>query len=93
MKSCQYCGKELLDEAVICPGCGCPTSEIGNTLTVGIDKSISAGLVVLAALVPLFGLFYWPTMAKLRPRCARVCGIVSIVAWLLAFVALSLLRG
>ena len=22
MKFCQKCGKELLDEAVICPGCG-----------------------------------------------------------------------
>lgn len=24
MKFCQKCGKELFDEAVICPGCGCP---------------------------------------------------------------------
>ena len=23
MKYCTHCGKELLDEAVICPGCGC----------------------------------------------------------------------
>lgn len=23
MKYCTYCGKELFDEAVICPGCGC----------------------------------------------------------------------
>ena len=25
MKYCSHCGKELLDEAVICPGCGCAT--------------------------------------------------------------------
>lgn len=25
MKYCQKCGKELFDEAVFCPGCGCPT--------------------------------------------------------------------
>lgn len=25
MKYCTKCGKELFDEAVICPGCGCPT--------------------------------------------------------------------
>ena len=25
MKYCSKCGKELFDEAVICPGCGCPT--------------------------------------------------------------------
>lgn len=24
MKYCTHCGKELFDEAVICPGCGCP---------------------------------------------------------------------
>ena len=24
MKYCTHCGKEVLDEAVICPGCGCP---------------------------------------------------------------------
>ena len=26
MKYCQKCGKELFDEAVICPGCGCQVS-------------------------------------------------------------------
>lgn len=26
MKYCSKCGKELMDEALICPGCGCPTS-------------------------------------------------------------------
>ncbi|MBQ7485826.1 MAG: zinc ribbon domain-containing protein [Oscillospiraceae bacterium] len=25
MKYCEKCGRELLDEAVICPGCGCAT--------------------------------------------------------------------
>ena len=24
MKNCTKCGKEIMDEAVICPGCGCP---------------------------------------------------------------------
>lgn len=23
MKFCQKCGKEIMDEAVVCPGCGC----------------------------------------------------------------------
>ena len=26
MKFCTKCGKELFDEAVICPGCGCPVA-------------------------------------------------------------------
>lgn len=28
MKYCSKCGKELFDEAVICPGCGCPVESI-----------------------------------------------------------------
>ena len=27
MKFCSKCGKELLDEAVVCPNCGCSTGE------------------------------------------------------------------
>ena len=27
MKYCTHCGKELLDEAVICVGCGCPVNS------------------------------------------------------------------
>ena len=27
MKYCAHCGKELLDEAEICMGCGCKTTE------------------------------------------------------------------
>ena len=30
MKFCQKCGKELMDEAVICVGCGCPVSQTAN---------------------------------------------------------------
>ena len=27
MKYCTKCGKELLDEAVVCPGCGCAVDD------------------------------------------------------------------
>lgn len=27
MKYCSKCGKEIMDEAVVCPGCGCATSN------------------------------------------------------------------
>lgn len=28
MKFCTHCGKELFDEAVICPGCGCAVDNV-----------------------------------------------------------------
>ena len=27
MKFCQKCGKEIMDEAVICPNCGCAVKK------------------------------------------------------------------
>ena len=30
MKFCEKCGKEIAEEAVICPGCGCAIAEKGN---------------------------------------------------------------
>ena len=30
MKYCSHCGKELLDEAVICPSCGCKAAQNSN---------------------------------------------------------------
>lgn len=27
MKYCSYCGKEILEQAVICPHCGCPVDS------------------------------------------------------------------
>ena len=41
MKYCSHCGNELLDEAVICPSCGC---KVASTKTDGIleedDKKV-----------------------------------------------------
>lgn len=86
MKFCQHCGKEVLNDAVICPNCGCSVQTTNNTQTTDIDDSVSAGLVVLAVLIPLFGIIYWPVKAKTRPRCAKACGIAAIISWAIYFV-------
>lgn len=38
MKFCTHCGKELLDEAVICTGCGCPVENQTSINTNEKDK-------------------------------------------------------
>ena len=81
MKYCQHCGKELLDQAVVCPGCGCSVLTEPK-----VDESVSTGLVVLSVLIPLFGVIYWPVMAKTRPKCAQACGIAAIISWVVGFV-------
>ena len=68
MKYCVKCGKELFDEAVICPGCGCPAADklVGKVgmQTVYTEEEAeprqeTAGLakasIVCALLVPLVG--------------------------------------
>lgn len=77
LKFCTHCGKELFDEAVVCPNCGCPVKDIK------VDESISAFMVILAFLVPVIGLIYWAIKAKTRPKCAKACGIVAIIGWVI----------
>ena len=38
MKYCTKCGKELLDEAVVCPGCGCAASAPKTSASVNSTK-------------------------------------------------------
>ena len=52
MKYCSQCGKELVDEAVVCPNCGCAVQAPANQQE---DKP-STGLNILAFLFPVIGL-------------------------------------
>lgn len=68
MKFCQKCGKEIMDEAVICPNCGCAVenavaAQAAKSATVSYDDAvkgamttniISAVLLVLAIILWLF---------------------------------------
>ena len=62
MKYCTWCGKELLDEAVICPYCGCET-ELGKEHRIGTATSSEmngtkvCGIlsIVFGVLVPIVG--------------------------------------
>ena len=52
MKYCTKCGNELLDEAVICPKCGCPVKEVSPTTKNSAKARVaSASLLNLIAFV------------------------------------------
>ncbi len=94
MKFCQHCGKEVMDEAVICPGCGCAIQTVNaqpeGTPQNYTDDSVSVGLVILSVLIPLFGVIYWAVKAKSRPKCAKTCGIAGIISWVVSFLILMM---
>ena len=66
MKYCTKCGKELFDEAVICPGCGCAVEapEAKNTEQVksgqknvnGKKSRLKIALIIAASVVLLIGI-------------------------------------
>ena len=78
MKYCQQCGKEIADQAAFCPECG------GAAQPAAVEDSVSVGLVILAVLFPLFELIYWGVKGKVRPKCAKACGIAAIISWVLS---------
>ena len=85
MKFCSKCGKELIDDAIICTGCGCGVvaPEVNP-----IQDKVSVGLCVVSALIPLFGIIYWPVKHKATPKKAQACGITAIISWAINFIIL-----
>lgn len=83
MKFCQHCGKQLLDEAVICPVAVAAVPAAANAAA----DEVNIGFVILSVLIPLFGLIYWAINAKTYPKRARACGIAAIIAFALASVS------
>ena len=88
MKYCSKCGAELVDEAVICPNCGCAVEGFEPAKPAEEDKA-SVGLCILSVLIPLFGIIYWAVKHKATPKKAKACGIAAIISWVAGF-ALSM---
>ena len=89
MKYCQKCGKELMDEAVVCPGCGCPQGAQKQV----VEDSSSFGWALLGFCVPIAGLILYlvwkdntPLKAKSAGKGALVSVILSVVFYILYFV-------
>ncbi len=58
MKYCSKCGNQLLDQAIMCPKCGCPT-ECNKTPTPekkkqSTGKVVGTILLIIASLILLY---------------------------------------
>ena len=87
---CKKCGKEINDNAVICPSCGCATDKYEQKNFKNESDSSGAGWAVLGFLFPLIGLILYlvwkeelPLRAKSIGKGALVSVIVNVVIGLL----------
>ncbi len=88
MKYCSQCGKELVDEAVVCPNCGC---AVQAPVSQQEDKP-STGLNILAFLFPVIGLILFLCFQKTTPVRAKAIGKWALIGFVVG-VALSILLG
>lgn len=85
MKYCSHCGKEILDEAVICPHCGCAIESKTPTT----DRP-NKGLNIIAFLIPLVGAIMYLIYHEKEPQKAAsigkwaLCGLgVCVICYVL----------
>ena len=97
MKYCSNCGKEILDEAVICVHCGCRVPE---SKKINANDAPSFGIALLGFFVPIVGLILYllwkdetPMRAKSAGKGALVSVIVSVALIVLYFVFVVVLLG
>lgn len=88
---CSKCGKEIMNGADFCPGCGCMVEDCPGDKKYEDDEEyegyedyeydkISVGLCILSVLIPLFGIIYW-AFERERPRRTRACLTASLISW------------
>lgn len=61
MKYCQKCGKEIMDEAVVCPVCGCSVTEEIKKAEVSYAECLKGvGTTnIISAVITLLGVVCW----------------------------------
>ncbi len=91
MKYCQKCGKEIMDEAVICPNCGCATGNANLANNTQADTN-SIGWAILGFFIPLVGLILYLIWKDTRPNDAKKAGKGALIG-VIVNVVISIVYG
>lgn len=95
MKFCSHCGKEIMDEAVMCPHCGCAVASMNATPTPAPPPAASAdapnaGFAVLGFFFPLVGLIMYLVMHGDKPLAAKSAGKGALIGAIVVAVSVIL---
>ncbi len=93
MRYCSMCGKEVLDQAVICPHCGCQIKELvttvkSNSATVSSNDEISAGWFFLGFFIPLAGFIGGLAISGRSPKKASGALLGALFGFILNVIVL-----
>ena len=66
---CEKCGKEVLDEAIVCVHCGCSLKS--TTESDEKNEPLDGGIKVLAFCVPLVGGILWLVHKNSAPQKSK----------------------
>lgn len=69
MKYCSHCGKEIMDEAVMCPHCGCAVES-----TPKVNDEPNKGLNIISFLLPIVGAIMYFIYHEKEPKKAAAIG-------------------
>jgi len=83
MKYCTYCGKELMDAAVVCPHCGCPVSGYHKNTVLDVSNT---GLNIVSFLLPFVGLILYIIFHEKAPVKAEAIGKWSLIGLVVGIV-------
>lgn len=86
---CLKCGKEINDDAVICPHCGCTVKKVS---VMDSNDAPSTGFAVLGFLFPLIGLCLYLANKNTAPLKAKSAGKGAIIGFCVTLV-FSLILG
>lgn len=93
MKYCSKCGKEIMDEAVVCPNCGCSLEE---TKAQNSTDSSSAGWAFLGFCIPIVGLILylvWKDSMPLRAKSAGKGALISVIILVIIYAIYAVILG
>ena len=91
MRFCSKCGKEIMDEAVICVHCGCATGKIDSPLT-NEEDAPNTGFAVLGFFIPVVGLILYLVNKDKTPKKARSAGKGALIGFCTSL-AISIIYG
>lgn len=94
---CKNCGKEIDNNAYVCPNCGVKVKdefmeqrERQAASNMEADSGSKAGWGILSFFIPLVGLILFLTWKTERPKTAAVCGKCALAAVIVEVVFLIL---